>query len=124
MCLRIVKSFKPTEKNIGYKWVIKSENKYWSVNNGRFNYYKKEWSIAENNGQDEKDFGFHIFDRYDEAIKSKWGKVDIGVYNNGGRIILLKVRYEDYHTGYGDGLGDDDKRMIVAKKMKVIEELK
>ena len=134
MCLAEKKKFKPTELGIGYKWVKKHRGRYYSCNDGSYYYRKGKWDTAEDVGQLKIDIGFHIFDKLEEAKTSIWRtgyddkkELIMGTLKTGVTRIMVKVQYRKgyYHTGYGDGLSWEGKeRMIVAKKMRILEEIK
>ena len=122
MCLDRTASFKPNK--YGYKWVVTDGKNYYSANcDESFQYKKSEWDNAkivkiwgamgfpENRG-------FHIFNHLNEAKESDWQCIVPRVA--GRKVILVKVQFKDYITGYGDGLGGYKFKMIVAQKMKII----
>ena len=121
MCLNRTAKFKPTKEGIGYKWIKRSEY------NGEgyvticelYPLEEKKWMKAENTANNERDNGFHIFDRKSEALKSEWRED-----KSWRKPILVQVEYKNYKVGYGDGVHGDDFRIIVAKKMRILKEIK
>lgn len=114
MCLTKKGRFKPKEEGVGYKVVEKYEDNYFTP----FIYYKlkfNRWNKAKNKKPftDDIDYGFHLYDRKYDAFKSMW---------NNKHTVVLKVKYKDYHVGYGDGCRSFV-RVIVAKKIKPLEEI-
>jgi len=136
MCIRKMGKFavSHTEIGVGYKWVTKWREKYYSSNFPEgWTYKSKVWNKAKDRGQSKEDVGFHIYDLYEEARLSKYNepmgsywkpKATVVTKRNGAKGVLLQVRYKDFHTGYGDGLTNDLSRMIVAKHMQIIMEVK
>lgn len=120
------------QNKYGYKWVAKCEGKYYSLNsfhkyseNSAFQYGEigQEKGAINVTRHKNAEWGFHIFNRLDEAKKSNWRCVNI--YDAPAfERVLMKVKYSSVRfTGIGDGLGGGYE-IVVAEKMTLIEEVK
>lgn len=119
------------QNKYGYKWVIKCEGKYYSLNDfhnypDAFQYGKIGQKIGATNAtrNENAEWGFHIFNRLNEAKESEWRYTTI--YSNAVVFerVLMKVEYSSVRfTGIGDGLGGGYE-IVVAEKMTLIEKVK
>lgn len=122
------------QNKYGYKWAIKCEGEYYSINtfhnypsSGVFRYGKIGQEIeAEKSRIVDAEWGFHIFNNLNEAKESTWQNVTIYPENTPAyERVLLKVTYSCVRfTGIGDGLTRHRYEIIVAQKMTLIEEVK
>lgn len=128
MCLHnLSKNFKVTRK-FGYKWLYKNTNDggiyyspiynsgmggfsefgKWYVDNNRLPF------IYTNSGVRYKP-GFHVYLTKKDALKSE--------LSNWFGCVLVKVEFDDFITGLGDGMSSKNSRQVVAQKIHLIKEV-
>lgn len=120
MCLNQVIDFK-TQRTTGYKWFNYSKiyKKYYTPLNYTCNTYRLgKWYKNKHKTTLDNEYssGFHICLLKKDALKSFMGR---------NHRTLVKVKFRDYITGYGDGsTGGEEYKQIVAQEIMLVKVIK
>lgn len=143
MCLNRLGSF-PVKRNFGYKLlyefdirgtiISRKTYKSYLYKNSELLFELNIWQNAirkrlfTDSTIEEYYSGFHIFYEYKDAIKLWEDASESNIFAGavpkeciGVSLVLMKVEFKEYITGYGDGflIENDNSKQIVSKNMMI-----